>query len=325
MVTGSLSELEQRRPRTVGGVLELDTNPIAAEPPQPLSVEVQLYLKDKRDGVSPGGEINSAAGRDDVVGLGGEELGDGAPPRLLLVVRARHLVLEIELHSSSLSRRLCYPVDLKGRSERRTKRERDAVTGEQVSLPYGSEEVGDGEARRRSGSSGAEQRQQEKKQNREFGLTPLSSGKNGIFSPSRALLSKPARGLGLGKERIGKITCQATSIPADRVPDMGKRQLLNLLLLGALSLPTAGMLIPYTSFFVPPGSGGSGGGTVAKDALGNDVTIDGWLKTHGPGDRTLAQGLKSLALAHVDVDDGKVVFVPWVETDFRTGEDPWWA
>ncbi|RWW44665.1 hypothetical protein BHE74_00049553, partial [Ensete ventricosum] len=153
----------------------------------------------------------------------------------------------------------------------------------------------------------------------------LSSGKNGIFSPSRALLSKPARGLGLGKERIGKIICQATSIPADRVPDMGKRQLLNLLLLGALSLPTAGMLIPYTSFFVPPGSGGSGGGTVAKDALGNDVTIDGWLKTHGPGDRTLAQGLKSLALAHVDVDDGKVVFVPWVETDFRTGEDPWWA
>lgn len=214
----------------------------------------------------------------------------------------------------------------------------------------------------------------------------LSYGKNGIFSPSRALLSKPARGLGLGKERSGKITCQATSIPADRVPDMGKRQLLNLLLLGTLSLPTAGMLIPYTSFFVPPGSGGAGGGTVAKDALGNDVTLDGWLKTHGPGDKTLTQGLKgdptylvvendktlatyginavcthlgcvvpwnaaenkficpchgsqynnqgrvvrgpaplSLALAHVDVDDGKVVFVPWVETDFRTGEDPWWA
>ncbi|URE28993.1 Protein binding transcription factor zinc ion binding [Musa troglodytarum] len=120
----------------------------------------------------------------------------------------------------------------------------------------------------------------------------LSSGKNGIFSPSRALLSKPARGLGLGKERSGKITCQATSIPADRVPDMGKRQLLNLLLLGAVSLPTVGMLIPYTYFFVPPGSGGAGGGTIAKDALGNDVTLDGWLKTHGPGDRTLAQGLK---------------------------------
>jgi hypothetical protein len=34
---------------------------------------------------------------------------------------------------------------------------------------------------------------------------------------------------------------------------------------------------------------------------------------------------QSLALAHADIDDGKVLFVPWVETDFRTGEDPWWS
>ncbi|GJU90015.1 DEAD-box ATP-dependent RNA helicase 31-like protein [Tanacetum coccineum] len=35
----------------------------------------------------------------------------------------------------------------------------------------------------------------------------------------------------------------------------------------------------------------------------------------------------SLALAHADVsiDDGKVVFVPWTETDFRTGDAPWWS
>ena len=33
----------------------------------------------------------------------------------------------------------------------------------------------------------------------------------------------------------------------------------------------------------------------------------------------------SLALTHACIDDGKVVSVPWVETDFRTGEDPWWA
>lgn len=41
--------------------------------------------------------------------------------------------------------------------------------------------------------------------------------------------------------------------------------------------------------------GGSGGGTIAKDALGNDIIADEWLKTHGPGDRTLAQGLRVLA------------------------------
>ncbi len=32
----------------------------------------------------------------------------------------------------------------------------------------------------------------------------------------------------------------------------------------------------------------------------------------------------SLALAHVEQVDGKVVFKPWTETDFRTGEAPWW-
>uniref|UniRef100_A0A7N0V3D4 plastoquinol--plastocyanin reductase n=1 Tax=Kalanchoe fedtschenkoi TaxID=63787 RepID=A0A7N0V3D4_KALFE len=220
----------------------------------------------------------------------------------------------------------------------------------------------------------------------------LCSSKNAGFFSGTAQSLMPKAGScktnSRGESRgVNKISCQASSsIPADRVPDMGKRQLMNLLLLGALSLPTATMLVPYAAFFVPPGSGGSGGGTVAKDALGNDVIASEWLKTHGPGDRTLTQGLKgdptylvvendktlatyginavcthlgcvvpfnkaenkficpchgsqynnqgrvvrgpaplSLALAHVDIDDGKVVFVPWVETDFRTGEAPWWA
>lgn len=39
-------------------------------------------------------------------------------------------------------------------------------------------------------------------------------------------------------------------------------------------------------------SGSSAGGTVAKDAVGNDVIAENWLKAHGPGDRTLTQGLK---------------------------------
>ncbi|KAJ7981377.1 Cytochrome b6-f complex iron-sulfur subunit [Quillaja saponaria] len=216
----------------------------------------------------------------------------------------------------------------------------------------------------------------------------LCSGKNGIFSSSQALLVKPTRTQMMGKEKGMRIACQASSISADRVPDMGKRKLMNLLLLGAISLPSAGMLVPYATFFAPPGSGGASGGTVAKDAIGNDIVASEWLKTHGPGDRTLTQGLKgdptylvvekdntiatyginavcthlgcvvpwnkaenkficpchgsqyneqgrvvrgpaplSLALAHADIniDDGKLVFVPWVETDFRTGDAPWWA
>jgi hypothetical protein len=41
-------------------------------------------------------------------------------------------------------------------------------------------------------------------------------------------------------------------------------------------------------------SGAGSSGQVAKDALGNDVIAAEWLKTHGPGDRTLTQGLKVL-------------------------------
>lgn len=39
-------------------------------------------------------------------------------------------------------------------------------------------------------------------------------------------------------------------------------------------------------------AGPSTGGTVAKDPIGNDVIAEKWLETHGPGDRTLTQGLK---------------------------------
>ncbi|XP_022749076.1 cytochrome b6-f complex iron-sulfur subunit, chloroplastic-like [Durio zibethinus] len=216
----------------------------------------------------------------------------------------------------------------------------------------------------------------------------LCSSKSSMFCPSQSFLVKPKRTQMIIKEthKGMRLTCQATSIRADRVPDMGKRQLMNVLLLGAVSLPTGFMLVPYAAFFVPSGGRGAGGGTIAKDAIGNDVIAAEWLKTHGPRDRTLTQGLKvdptylvvekdrtlatyginavcthlgcvvpwnqaekkficpshgsqyndqgrvvrgpaplSLALVHADVDDGKVVFVPWVETDFRTGEAPWWA
>ncbi|KAK8564068.1 hypothetical protein V6N13_005721 [Hibiscus sabdariffa] len=215
----------------------------------------------------------------------------------------------------------------------------------------------------------------------------ICSSKSGMFCPSQAFLVKPTRTQMVRRDKGMKLTCQATSIPADRVPDMGKRQLMNLLLLGAISLPTGFMLVPYAAFFVPPGGGGAGGGTVAKDAIGNDIIAAEWLENHGPGDRTLSQGLKgdptylvvekdrtlanyginavcthlgcvvpfnqaenkficpchgsqyndqgrvvrgpaplSLALAHANVEEGgKVVFTPWTETDFRTGDAPWWA
>jgi cytochrome b6-f complex iron-sulfur subunit len=73
---------------------------------------------------------------------------------------------------------------------------------------------------------------------------------------------------------------------------MQKRWLVNGLLLGATSLPVAGLAIPFISFFVPPSSGGGTGGIAAKDQAGNDIKASTYLKTHQPGDYSLAQGLK---------------------------------
>jgi cytochrome b6-f complex iron-sulfur subunit len=33
----------------------------------------------------------------------------------------------------------------------------------------------------------------------------------------------------------------------------------------------------------------------------------------------------SLALVHAAVAEDKVTLTPWTETDFRTGENPWWT
>lgn len=170
------------------------------------------------------------------------------------------------------------------------------------------------------------------------------------------------------------------------VPDIGRRQFMNLLTFGTVTGVALGALYPFVSYFIPTASGGSGGGTTAKDELGNDVSVSKFLESHNVGDRSLVQGLKgdptylvveskeaigdyginaicthlgcvvpwnvaenkfkcpchgsqydatgkvvrgpaplSLALAHTKVEEDKVVLTPWTETDFRTGEKPWWG
>ncbi|MDJ0775906.1 MAG: cytochrome b6-f complex iron-sulfur subunit [Mastigocoleus sp. MO_167.B18] len=170
------------------------------------------------------------------------------------------------------------------------------------------------------------------------------------------------------------------------VPDMGRRQFMNLLTFGTVTGVALGALYPVVKYFIPPAAGGGGGGTTAKDALGDNIKISQFLESHNVGDRTLVQGLKgdptyivveskeaitdyginaicthlgcvvpwnvaenkfkcpchgsqydatgkvvrgpaprSLALAHAKVEDESIVLSPWTETDFRTGEEPWWA
>ena len=76
------------------------------------------------------------------------------------------------------------------------------------------------------------------------------------------------------------------------VPDLSRRQFMNLLTFGTITGTALGALYPIVKYFVPPNSGGGGGGVIAKDAAGNNVKVSEFIAAHVAGDRTLAQGLK---------------------------------
>lgn len=76
------------------------------------------------------------------------------------------------------------------------------------------------------------------------------------------------------------------------VPNLGRRQFMNLLTFGAATGTIAGMLYPVVRYFIPPSSGSAGGGVTAKNELGNDVIASQFVQEHNSGDRVLVQGLK---------------------------------
>lgn len=76
------------------------------------------------------------------------------------------------------------------------------------------------------------------------------------------------------------------------VPDMGRRQFMNLLTFGTVTGVALGALYPVVKYFIPNTGGGAGGGATAKDILGNDVSVSAFLDSHNVGDRVLVQGLK---------------------------------
>jgi len=75
------------------------------------------------------------------------------------------------------------------------------------------------------------------------------------------------------------------------VPDAGRRELMNALLLGSIVGHVAVLPAVLISYLTPAKAGGSGSGSSAKDALGNDVKVAEWLKANGPGAHKLVQGL----------------------------------
>jgi len=201
-----------------------------------------------------------------------------------------------------------------------------------------------------------------------------------LFAAGSALAFAPSK---MGSRTI---VGQRMAAAEELYIDEERRFLMNLIVLGSGALTVGAIGIPYIAFFVPPGTGGGDGGIPAKDALGNDIFAQAYLKEKPAGDRSLAQGLKGdatylivkpdktlesfglnavcthlgcvvpwsaaqnkfmcpchgsqyspdgavvrgpaplpLALAHCDVgEDGRILFSPWTETDFRTGGKGWW-
>eukprot|EP00227_Mantoniella_beaufortii_P004040 CAMPEP_0197614754 /NCGR_PEP_ID=MMETSP1326-20131121/59684_1 /TAXON_ID=1155430 /ORGANISM="Genus nov. species nov., Strain RCC2288" /LENGTH=222 /DNA_ID=CAMNT_0043183631 /DNA_START=76 /DNA_END=744 /DNA_ORIENTATION=- len=121
---------------------------------------------------------------------------------------------------------------------------------------------------------------------------------------TRGLTSRKAAAV--APKAVKGARAMAGTVNTEDVPDMGKRNVMNLLLVGALGLPGTSLLGGFAYFFVPPSAGGGGAGQAAKDANGNEIKKGSWLKTHLPGDRTLSQGLKGDATYIIVKDDGSI-------------------
>ena len=114
-------------------------------------------------------------------------------------------------------------------------------------------------------------------------LAVLAAGASAFVAPTTSVLSQ---------SRIQAPSVQMSGAADDFVPDMQRRTIMNLVLLGGAALPVGWLGGGFVYFFVPPGGGGGGGGLQAKDALGNSVKATEWAKKHPYPDRALVEGLK---------------------------------
>ena len=88
------------------------------------------------------------------------------------------------------------------------------------------------------------------------------------------------------------------------VPDMQRRTIMNLVLLGGAGVPVLWLAGGFVYFFIPATGGGGGGGLIAKDALGDDVKVKAWAEKYPYPTRSLVQGLKGDAHYLIAKPDG---------------------
>ena len=118
----------------------------------------------------------------------------------------------------------------------------------------------------------------------------------GALAPAAALVvpTAPAHGrvpslAAASRAPVAPIMAAAAD---DFVPDLQRRTIMNLVLLGGAGVPVLWMGGGFIYFFVPPAAGGGGGGLIAKDALGDAVKVADWISAHPYPTRSLVQGLK---------------------------------
>merc|ERR1719326_337775 len=125
-----------------------------------------------------------------------------------------------------------------------------------------------------------------------FSVAPMPGG---LSRSSKAMALKPAA-------RTTAAKSQVVMSAGGFVPDMGRRTLMNAFLLGSIAGPLLVLPAVLISYLTPAKAGG-GGGTVAKDALGNDVKVADWIKANPAGSRKLVQGLKGDATYLITKED----------------------
>jgi len=120
---------------------------------------------------------------------------------------------------------------------------------------------------------------------------PVSSDGTVAESAKAEIAAKVQDGRRAGA-RVRRSEAVMSAMESDFVPDMQRRTIMNLIVVGAVGIPAVWMAGSYAYFFYPPSKGGPGGGTIAKDSIGNTVTFQGWLDSHLAEDRNLVQGIK---------------------------------
>jgi len=109
-----------------------------------------------------------------------------------------------------------------------------------------------------------------------------------------------------GQVQVARAAPTMSAAADDFVPDLQRRTVMNLVLLGGAGVPVLWMAGGFVYFFIPPSAGGGAGGLTAKDANGDDVFAAAWAKQHPFPERSLVQGLKGDAHYLIVKEDGKL-------------------